>query len=49
MPCLNLSKNGSDYYIALGIGKRKCFVCITDKGSSVLEETKYKNTLQETE
>ena len=39
MLCLDLSKNGSDYYIAVDIGKRKCVVCITYKGRSILEET----------
>ena len=43
------SKNSSDYYIAVDIGKRKCVVCITDKNGSILEETKYDNTLQEAE
>ena len=35
-------------YIAVDIGKRNCVVCITDKDGSILEETKYENTLQET-
>lgn len=43
------SKNNNDYYIAVDIGKRKCVVCITDKDGSILEETKYDNTLQEAE
>ena len=34
-------------YIAVDIGKRNCVVCITDKDGSILEETKYENTLQE--
>ena len=43
------SNNSSDYYIAVDIGKRKCVVCITDKDGSILEETRYDNTLQEAE
>lgn len=39
----------NDYYIAVDIGKRKCVVCITDKDGSIIEETKYDNTLQEAE
>ena len=43
------SKNNDDCYIAVDIGKKKCAVCITDKDGSILEETKYNNTLQEAE
>ena len=39
----------NNYYIAVDIGKRKCVVCITDKDGSIVEETKYNNTLQEAE
>ena len=42
-------QNNSDYYIAVDIGKRTCVVCITNKDGSILEETKYNNTLQEAE
>ena len=38
-----------DYYIAVDIGKRNCVVCVTDKDGSIIEETKYDNTLQEAE
>lgn len=38
-----------DYYIAVDIGKKNCVVCITDKEGSIIEETKYDNTLQEAE
>jgi transposase len=38
-----------DYYIAVDIGKKNCVVCITDKDGSIVEETKYDNTLQEAE
>jgi transposase len=41
------SKNNSDYYIAVDIGKRNCVVCITDKDGSIVEETKYDDTLEE--
>lgn len=43
------SKNNNDYYVAVDIGKRKCVVCITDKDGSIIEETKYDNTLHEAE
>ncbi|HSF00306.1 MAG TPA: hypothetical protein VLA48_05365, partial [Nitrososphaeraceae archaeon] len=43
------SKNSSDYYIAVDIGKRNCVVCIMDKDGSIVEETKYTNTLEEAE
>lgn len=43
------SNNNKDYYVAVDIGKRNCVVCITDKDGSILEETKYDNTLQEAE
>jgi len=37
-----------DYYIHCSRHrKRNCVVCITDKDGSILEETKYENTLQE--
>ena len=38
-----------DYYIAVDIGKRNCVVCVTGKDGSIIEETKYDNTLQEAE
>ena len=38
-----------NYYIAVDIGKKNCVVCITDKEGSIIEETKYDNTLQEAE
>jgi sugar (pentulose or hexulose) kinase len=38
-----------DYYIAVDIGKRNCVVCVTDKDGSIIEETKYDNTLEEAE
>jgi len=40
------SKN-KDYYIAVDIGKRNCVVCVTNKDGSIVEKTKYDNTLQE--
>lgn len=43
----NNSSSDSSYHIAIDIWKRKCVVCITDKDGSILEETKYENTLQE--
>jgi len=45
----NNNINGNDYYIAVDIGKRNCVVCVTDKDGSIVEETKYDNTLQEAE
>ena len=44
-----MESNNKDYYIAVDIGKRNCVVCITDKDGSIVEETKYDNTLQEAE
>jgi transposase len=41
------NSNDDDYYIAVDIGKKNCVVCITDKDGSILEETKYENTLEE--
>jgi transposase len=38
-----------DYYIAVDIGKKNCVVCVTDKDGSIVEETKYTNTLEEAE
>ncbi|MGA7541633.1 MAG: transposase [Nitrososphaeraceae archaeon] len=43
------NSNDNDYYIAVDIGKRNCVVCITDKDGSIVEETKYDNTLEEAE
>ena len=43
------NSNDNDYYIAVDIGKRNCVVCITDKDGSIVEETKYINTLEEAE
>ena len=34
------SKNDDSCYIAGGIGKRKCVVCITNKDGSIIEKTK---------
>jgi len=45
----NNNTNDNDYYIAVDIGKRNCVVCITYKDGSIVEETKYDNTLQEAE
>ncbi len=44
-----LEPKNKDYYIAVDIGKKNCVVCITDKDGSIIEETKYDNTLQEAE
>jgi predicted NBD/HSP70 family sugar kinase len=41
--------NGDDYYIAVDIRKKNCVVCVADKEGSIIEETKYDNTLQEAE
>jgi transposase len=46
---ITLLESNSEYYIAVDIGKRKCVVCITDKDGSIVEETKYDNTLQDAE
>ena len=43
------SKNNNDYYIAVDIGKKNCVVCVTNKDSSIIEETKYDNILEEAE
>ena len=38
-------KKGSLNYIGVDIGKRDCIVCIMDSDGSIIEETKYNNTL----
>jgi transposase len=35
------------YYVSIDIGKKNCVACVTDKDGSIVEETKYGNTLSE--
>ena len=42
-------KKGSLNYIGVDIGKRNCVVCIMGSDGSILEETKYDNTLDQAE
>ena len=35
------------YYVSIDIGKKNCVACITNKDGSIVEETKYGNTLSE--
>jgi transposase len=35
------------YYVSIDIGKRNCVVCVTNKEGTIIEETKYDNTLSE--
>jgi predicted NBD/HSP70 family sugar kinase len=45
----NSKKKGSLNYMGVDIGKRNCVVCIMDSDGSIIEETKYNNTLDQAE
>ena len=44
-----MKKKGLLNYIGVDIGKRNCVVCIMDSNGSIIEETNYNNTLEQTE
>jgi hypothetical protein len=43
------SNTNASYYISIGIGKKNCVACITDKDGLIIEETKYDNTILESQ
>jgi predicted NBD/HSP70 family sugar kinase len=45
----NSKKKGSLNYMGVDIGKRNCVVCIMDSDGSIIEETKYNNTVDQAE
>ncbi len=45
----NRKKKGFPNYVGVDIGKQNCVVCIMNSDGSIIEETKYNNTLKQAE